>query len=217
MAIKGFTTGDPAIRRPLWRDVLGILVFIGLVALGTLFINTFLFRSFSVVGPSMENTLHTGDKLIVNRLTPSLERAFGGTYTPVRGQIIVFKNPLFEQLGGTEEYIVKRVIGLPGERVTVKDGVVTVYNKQYPNGFYPDKSFVKGDPNNGGSGPKSPTSTPSGDVDETVQSGSIFVMGDNRIGTNSLDSRSGLGEIPLYDVIGPVAMRFFPFTKISTF
>lgn len=212
MTKQGFTVGDGSIKigRPVWRDIISILVFIGLVALGTLFINTFLFRSFSVVGPSMESTLHTGDKLIVNRLTPTLARAFGGTYTPERGQIIVFKNPIFVQTGGTEEYIVKRVIGLPGERVTVKDGVVTVYNKQYPNGFYPDKSYVQPD----GSGPGSPTS---GDVDTTVPNGEIFVMGDHRVGSFSLDSRNGLGTIPLYDIIGPVAFRFFPFTKITTF
>lgn len=209
-SLKGAGAGEGAIKRPVWRDILSILLFIGLVALGTLFINTFLFRSFSVVGPSMESTLHTGDKLIVNRLLPSIKRAFGGTYTPERGQVIVFKNPIFAQTGGTEEYIVKRVIGLPGERVTVKDGVVTVYNSQYPNGFYPDKSYVQPD----GSGPGSPTS---GDVDETVQPGSLFVMGDHRVGTFSLDSRNGLGQIPLYDVIGPVAFRFFPFNKITTF
>jgi signal peptidase I len=162
-----------------------------------------------VVGPSMETTLFTGDKLIVNRLTPSVERLFGGTYTPVRGQIIVFKNPMFAETGGTEEYIVKRVIGLPGERVTVKDGVVTVYNKQYPNGFYPDKTFARSD----STGPQSPTS---GDVDETVQAGSIFAMGDHREGTYSLDSRNGLGQIPLYDIIGPVVFRFFPFNRVTT-
>lgn len=210
MKNKGFTIGEGAIKRPVWRDILSILVFIGLVALGTLFINTFLFRSFSVVGPSMESTLHTGDKLIVNRLKPSLARAFGGTYTPDRGQVIVFKNPIFVQTGGTEEYIVKRVIGLPGERVTVKDGVVMVYNKQYPNGFYPDKSYIQPD----GSGPGSPTS---GDVDKTVPDGEIFVMGDHRVGSFSLDSRNGLGTIPLYDIIGPVAIRFFPLNKITTF
>lgn len=202
--------GDTAIKRPVWRDIISILVFIALVALGTLFINTFLFRSFSVVGPSMENTLHTGDKLIVNRLTPTLARAFGGQYLPSRGQVIVFRNPIFESTGGTEEYIVKRVIGLPGERVTVKEGVVTVYNKEFPNGFFPDKSYVQKD----GSGPGSPTS---GDVDETVRNGEIFVMGDHRVGSFSLDSRNGLGTIPLYNIIGPVAFRFFPLNKITTF
>jgi len=210
MNTKGFTTGEVSIKRPVWRDILSILVFIALVALGTLFINTFLFRSFSVVGPSMESTLHTGDKLIVNRLTPSLARAFGGTYTPGRGQVIVFRNPMFEQTGGTEEYIVKRVIGLPGERVTVHDGVVMVYNKQYPNGFYPDKSYVQPD----GTGPGSPTSD---EVDTTVPNGELFVMGDHRVGSFSHDSRNGLGTIPLYDIIGPVAIRFFPFNKVTTF
>ena len=210
MKTKGFTSEEEAaIRRPVWRDMLNILIFIGLVALGTLFINTFLFRSFSVVGPSMESTLHTGDKLIVNRLAPTLARTFSGTYVPPRGQVIVFKNPIFVQTG-TEEFIVKRVIGFTGERVTVKAGVVTVYNTDHPNGFNPDTPYLKSD----GSGPVGPTS---GDVDTTVPAGEIFVMGDHRVGSFSLDSRNGLGTIPLYDIIGPVALRFFPFTKISTF
>ena len=45
----------------------------------------------------------------------------------------------------------------------------------------------------------------------------IFVMGDNREGNNSYDSRSGLGTVPLYDIVGPVAFRIFPIDKIRTF
>lgn len=192
-------------RHPFAKDVISIFVFIICVVIGTILINTFVFRSFNVVGPSMESTLFTGDRLIVDRLPVTWAQLQNKTYTPKRGQIIVFKNPQYAP-GSEDEYIVKRVIGLPGERVALKDGQYTVFNTQYPNGFNPDD-------NNRGE-PGSPTS---GAVDEVVPAGQIFVSGDHRQGNFSYDSRNGLGTIPLYDVIGPAALRVFPFDKVRTF
>lgn len=192
-------------RHPLLKDALGILIFIACVLVGTLLINTFVFRSFNVLGPSMEATLFTGDRLVVNRLPVTWAQLQNKEYVPDRGQVIVFKNPKFNA-GMGEEFIVKRVIAFPGERVTVKDGILTVYNDQHPNGFHPD------DDNHGE--PGTPTS---GEVDTTVTEGSLFVAGDHRQGDYSYDSRSGLGLIPFYDVVGPVGSRIYPFNKIRTF
>lgn len=193
-------------RHPHLKDVLGLGVFVVCVLIGTLFINAFVFRSFSVVGPSMETTLKTGDRLIVNRLPVTWQQLQNKTYTPDRGEIIVFKNPQWTG-SGPNEYIVKRVIAFAGERVTVKDGVLTVYNDAHPDGFEPDKDDHNGKPG-------SPTS---GNVDVTVSENTIFVAGDHREGEFSYDSRSGLGFIPLVDVVGPVSIRVFPFTKITPF
>lgn len=192
-------------RHPFFRDALSISFFIACVLVGTLLINTFIFRSFSVVGPSMESTMYTGDRLIVNRLPVTWSQLQNKQYMPDRGQIIVFKNPKYTA-GIAEEYIVKRVIAFPGERVVLKDGSYTIYNKDNPDGFNPDDS------NNGE--PGSPTS---GAVDMIVPSGELFVSGDHREGNFSMDSRNGLGTIPLYDVVGPVSLRIFPFDKIRTF
>ena len=194
-------------RHPHARDVLSLAIFIVCVVLGTLFINTYIFRSFSVDGLSSYPTLDNGDRLIVNRLPVTWSMLQNKQYTPERGQFIVFKNPQWVG-NGPDEYIVKRVIAFSGERVVVKDGIVTVYNQAHPDGFNPDKSDKNGHP-------RSPTG---GNVDQTVSKGTLFVMGDNRPGTsNSLDSRDGLGLIPLADVIGPVSIRIFPFTKITGF
>jgi len=114
-------------RHPFLKDALGIIIFIACVLIGTLLINTFIFRSFNVVGPSMETTLYTGDRLIINRLPVTWAQLQNKQYVPERGQVIVFKNPLFNPSTG-DEFIVKRVIAFPGERVVVKDGVLTVYN-----------------------------------------------------------------------------------------
>lgn len=191
-------------RHPRLKDIGGFVIFVVCVIVGTLLINTFVFRSFSVSGPSMEQTLYTGDRLIVNRLPVTMAHLQNNSYTPKRGQIIVFKNPLYSP-GSEDMNLVKRVIAFAGERVTVKDGTLTVYNKEHPQGFHPDDSW---------DGPGSPTS---GDTEVTVPEGSIFVAGDHRQGSYSLDSRNGLGTVPLYDVIGPVSLRLWPLTKVQGF
>lgn len=192
-------------RHPWIKDFGGLLFFIVAVLIGTLLINTFVFRSFNVEGPSMEKTLYTGDRLIVDRLPVTWAELQNKQYIPDRGQVIVFKNPQYTA-GSPDEYIVKRVIAFPGERVVLADGHYTVYNTDHPNGFNPD------DANHGE--PGSPTT---GTVDVVVPTGTLFVSGDHRQGNYSYDSRNGLGYIPFYDVVGPVSMRIWPVTGIRTF
>jgi signal peptidase I len=192
-------------RHPFIKDAVSIGIFILFVLIGTLLINSFVFRSFSVIGPSMETTLFTNDRLIVNRVPVTIAQLQNKSYIPNRGQIIVFKNPLYSA-GMSDEYIVKRVIAFPGERVTIQDSHYIVYNSSHPDGFNPD------DANHGE--PGNPTS---GSIDEVVPDGSLFVSGDHRQGSFSLDSRNGLGTIPFYDVVGPVSLRIYPFDKIRWF
>ena len=192
-------------RHPTIKDVLGVIVFVVAVLIGTVLINTFVFRSFNVSGPSMESTLYTGDRLIVNRLPVTWSLLQNEAYVPDRGQVIVFKNPRYNA-GTGDEYIVKRVIAFPGERVLVADGKITVFNEDNPSGFNPDDNF-NGEPG-------SPTT---GSTNTVVPDNSIFVAGDHREGDFSFDSRNGLGTVPYYDIVGPVAVRIFPFTDIRTF
>ena len=204
-------------RHPLLKDILSLVTFIIFVILGPLFLNTYVMRSYNVVGASMENTLHGQDRLIVNRAAVSLSHFLGKPYVPKRGQVIVFLNgdasgPLTCGLETSirDQYIIKRVIAFPGERVTVKDGVLTVYNNEHPDGFHPDDETRKSD----NDGPKAQTS---GEVDIIVPENEIFVAGDNREGTHSYDSRYGLGTIPYCRIVGPVLLRLYPFNKIRLF
>lgn len=192
-------------RHPLLKDFIGLVIFALCVFVGTMLINTYIFRSFNVDGRSMEATMHTGDRLIVNRMPVTWSQLQNKEYVPPRGQVIVFKNPQYT-LGRGEEFIVKRVIAFAGERVTLASGEYKVFNSQSPNGFNPD------DANHG-----EPGSFTTGSVDVTVPDGTIFVSGDHREGANSLDSRNGLGYIPLYDIVGPVTLRILPITAIRTF
>jgi signal peptidase I len=186
------------------KDILGIIGFVIAVVIGAALINQFLFRSFSVSGPSMEPTLYTGDRLIVNRLPVTWAQLQAKDYIPERGHVIVFRNPHW-QPGGLDEYIVKRVIGFPGERVLVSNGIIRVYNQQYPDGLLVDEKYP---------GATTPTY---GDVDIIVPKDELFVAGDHRQEGFSLDSRDGLGTIPYDDLIGPVSLRIYPFTQFRTF
>lgn len=195
----------PPIDRSLMSDALSITIFAFFVVIGTLFINSFVFRSFSVQGPSMESTMYTGDRLIVNRIPVTMSQLENETYLPERNEIVVFSNPHPVTSGSPEEFIVKRVIGLPGERVVVKDGSITVYNDENPNGFNPDPDIESiGKPT-------------SGEIETVVPKGHIFVSGDHRQDNYSFDSRNGMGTVPLYEVIGPVAVRFWPIDKFTIY
>ena len=215
-------------KHPLFKDLLSLALFIAAIVLGTIFLNTYIYRSYNVVGSSMENTLHEDDRVIVNRAAVSWAHFTGSEYVPERGQIIVFlnedtakvaeyksagvKNPMTCNTPSNvnDQYIIKRVIAYPGERVTVKDGVMKIYNDEYPDGFVYDKEWRVSETD----GPNERTS---GEVDMTVPEGELFVSGDNREGSNSWDSRNGLGTIPYCRIIGPVMMRLFPLDKIRTF
>ena len=204
-------------RHPILKDIFSLIVFVFFVILGTYLLNTYIMRSYNVVGASMENTLHGKDRLIVNRATVSFSHFFGKPYIPERGQIIVFLNgdangPLTcgVETSIRDQYIIKRVIAFPGERVVVKDGKLIVYNQEHPEGFSPDDSTRKSDTD----GPKKYTA---GEVDMIVPKDEIFVAGDNREGTHSYDSRYGLGTIPFCRIIGPVILRLYPFDKIRLF
>lgn len=179
---------------------LGVLNWLVVPAIIVLVLHNFVFQAFHVIGNSMVPFLHDRDYLIVSKVG-----ATGGEaakligqdrpYVPKRDEIIVFRFPQDPQL-----VFVKRVIGVPGDRVVVKDGVITVYNAENPNGYNPDQNTDR-------------TSTPTaGEVDEVVPPGNVFVVGDNRSPNGSFDSREW-GMLPSSYIIGEAVMRLLPIDK----
>jgi len=153
----------------------------------------------------MADTLHNGDRLIIWKVPKTLARITGNDYLPNRGDIVVVvKKGLYEDEGDKEKQLIKRVIALPGERVVVKDGTLTVYNTERPEGFQPDEELPYGK--------DIPATT--GEVDSVVPAGSIFVVGDNR--PNSLDSRS-FGPVPEKDIVGKLIARVLPLSDAERF
>jgi signal peptidase I len=171
-------------------------------------LTVYVFQSYQVDGPSMQNTLHNGDRLIVWKLPRTWARITGHQYVPKRGDIIIFTETGLASYGDSAntKQLVKRVIGLPGDHVIVKNGVITIYNKEHPNGFQPDKTLPYG---------KNGAIPPTADnIDVTLSSTQLFVCGDNR--GDSLDSRI-FGPIETKDVIGKLVMRVLPLSDAERF
>lgn len=163
-------------------------------------INHVVFQSYEVFGMSMTPTLHEGDRLIISKLGKSWSRLLGQNYIPKRGEIVVFHNPHEEAT-----QLVKRVIGLPGDRVIVAGGSLSVITPDEPQGFNFSERFGL---------ELAPTL---GDLDEIVPQGEIFVTGDNRNPGGSLDSRNDLGTVPLRYFVGDLVLRIFPLDDAKWF
>lgn len=157
-------------------------------------VNTFALTTFKVDGVSMSPTFKDGSRKVLYTLPINLGRLNNNYYLPERGSIVVIKqdgNNLFDTSSVVEEsYVVKRVVALPNERVVIKDGKISVYNKENPKGFEPDFEY-KWISDAGGS--------ESFSMDVTLKEGEIFVVGDNR--AESIDSRY-YGPILTSKVVG---------------
>jgi signal peptidase I len=192
-------------RKEGFKSILSTILILISAPLIALTITSFVFQSYEVDGESMETTLQHRDRLIVYKFPKTLARITHKSYIPARGTIVVFAKAGTQALNQkTEKQLIKRVIGLPGERVVIKDGVVTIYNNDHPTGFSPDSS---------GTYPKI-TQLTTGNVDLTVPPSELFVMGDNR--SNSLDSRS-FGTIENHELVGRLAYRILPLNKVESY
>ena len=184
---------------------IGILLMAPLLAVLLL---VFVFQSYRVDGQSMEKTLQNDDRLIVWKLPRTLSKITGNDYIPNRGDVIILKESGLSTYGDNQntKQLVKRVIALPGERIVIKDGKVTVYNTEHPNGFNPDTTLPYGKDTD--------LSFTPNDVDFTLGDTQLFVCGDNR--TNSLDSRA-FGPIESDQVVGKLVARILPLSKAKAF
>jgi signal peptidase I len=175
------------------------------LALGlALIVRFFIAAPYVVSGASMEPTFDNWDYLITDRLSYELS-------APERGDVVVFCLPnsgecsffkrLLRQEWGGPRTLIKRVIGLPGETVSVEGSTVRITNTDHPDGFVLDEPYLAAE-NIGG-----PTGT-----ETTLRDGEYFVLGDNR--RVSSDSRVW-GVLPKENIIGHVLVRLFPIASIG--
>ena len=149
----------------------------------------------------MEKTYFTGNQVLVNKVPRTVAGINRSEYVPERGQVVIvrasFGNTVLSSEDTTNLTLIKRLIGLPGERVVVKEGVLTVYNEMNPKGFQPDR---------GSSWEEEMTpDVPLENIDIQLGTGEVFVSGDNR--PQSIDSRFN-GALSTKEIIGTVIADF---------
>jgi len=174
-------------------------------------LRVFLVQPFFVQGASMEPNFEDKEYLIINELgykKTDVGFNYGEkeikffTVTPFkefeRGDVVVFRYPK-----NPSTFYIKRIIGLPGEKIEISKGKTKIYNQENPNGFILDES-----------GYLSPNEETSGEEVKQLTDEEYFVMGDNR--KYSSDSRAW-GPVPKFDVVGRVLLRAWPFGKAKFF
>jgi len=186
-------TPDPMVEETTTGNV--GLFFLELAKIAVLAIVTivlvryFLFKPFLVKGKSMEPTFFESEYLIIDELSYRF-------VDPKRGDIIVFEAPNVEH----KDYYLKRILGLPGERVRVEDNKVIIYNTEHPEGIVVEENYL--------------VEETDGTVQYALGDDEYFVMGDNR--DESFDSRR-FGPIEGNTIVGRTWFRGWPFTRVTIF
>lgn len=160
------------------RDLFGTIIPAVVIAL---LIHAFLAQATRVYGQSMEPNLHTNERLVIEKLSYRL-------HAPQRGDVVVLRDP-----GGSPELLIKRVVGLPGERVTIANGNVFV------DGVSIAEPYLDQETQGGGRSWVVPPFT-------------VFVMGDNR--SASRDSRV-FGPVALEEIVGRALFRYWPLSELG--
>lgn len=164
---------------------------VAVVAVAAVFlIRSFLVQPFLVSGASMSPNFSNGDYLLVDELTYRFR-------LPERGEVMVFRSPNDESV-----FFIKRVVGLPGERVAVKDGAVSIVNADHPDGFALEERYLPRGLTTGGA------------VTVALGPDQYFVLGDNR--QYSFDSRTW-GALKRNEIVGLVRVRLWPPGAIQAF
>lgn len=179
-------------EQPLKTFFIELLKVLIIGAFAVVAIRYFIFKPFVVKGTSMEPNFHESEYLIIDELTYRV-------HPPSRGDIIVLRY----NGGAQSEFFLKRVVGLPGERVIVVGGRVKIVSATHPSGMLLDEEKYL-----------SQNVVTTGDIDITLGSDEYYVLGDNR--PASLDSRR-IGPIHAQDIVGRVLLRGYPLSRIELF
>jgi signal peptidase I len=151
-------------------------------------IRYFLVQPFFVTGASMEATFDDGDYILIDEISYRFSQ-------PQRGDVIIFRYPLEQS-----QFFIKRIIGLPEETVEIKNDRVIIHNKQHPEGFTLNESYL------------APGQQTTGNLRIKLDPNEYFVLGDNRL--QSSDSRRW-GPLNRSLITGRVFFRAWPVNKFG--
>ena len=164
-------------KKSMIRELLETVISAGIIAF---IIITFIGQVTVVRGASMEPTLHDRERLIANKISYRFE-------SPGRNEIIIFKPPI-----GIKRNYIKRIIGIPGDKIEIVDGKIYVNDQALEEPYVKHRSYENIPPT-------------------IIPADSFFVLGDNR--PNSSDSRYW-GFVPRKNVVGKAWVVFWPLNKI---
>lgn len=153
-------------------------------------IRFFIAQPYIVSGSSMDTTFGNGNYIIVDQLSYRFD-------SPKRGEVVIFKYPK-----DTSKFFIKRIIGIPGDTVKIKQGELTIFNKENPTGFKVDEVYVDS------------INRTTETLEMTLDEDQYFVLGDNR--KASSDSRIW-GELDEDLIVGRAFLRILPVTDIGFF
>ncbi len=176
----------PSVGSFLW-ELARIIIIAFVIMIGFRF---FVAEPFIVSGSSMVPNFHDREYLVVNKMSYRF-------HEPQRGDVIVFRYPK-----DTSQYFIKRIIGLPGEKVKIQNGQAYIFNKEHPDGSPLTEPYLSNQ-----------DITLGKDDQVTLGTDQYFVMGDNRLASS--DSRSW-GILPKRDIIGTAWLRVFPLATFGT-
>lgn len=167
----------------IWEITEMVLV----AVIAVLVVRNFLIQPFLVSGASMEPNFSSGDYLLIDEISYRFRE-------PQRGEVIVFRYP-----GDEKTFYIKRIIGLPGERLIIADGQITIFNSDHPEGFVLKEDYLPA------------VTKTSGREEIALKDNEYFVLGDNR--NYSFDSRNW-GSLQKKEIIGLVRLRLWPINKV---
>jgi signal peptidase I len=189
------TPAEPSAARRSFGCVIEVIETLVLTILIFFIIQTFVAQPYQVRQQSMERTLEPNEYVLVDKLTPRWD-----DYK--RGDIVVFEPPSGWSIDGDRTPFIKRVIGVGGDTVDLRDGRVFVNDVEL------DEPYVYTEPD----GEPQPTDPTGGRTTWSIPPGEVFVMGDHR--QASADSRT-FGSVPLSSVLGRAWLRYWPLSAFG--
>ena len=185
MKLEEQQEGKKKSEKSQMREFFSLILYVAGVVLLSIVLNKFVIQKVEVDGPSMNTTLKTGQQLMVQKVSYHFT-------DPKRGDIVVFQPPGYED----DTLYIKRVIGVPGDRVQIIDGYIYLNGKKYDDPQWREEIL---DPGIAGE-------------EVTVGEGEYFVVGDNR--NDSTDSRE-FGAVEKSRIMGEAVLRIWPLKKFG--